>query len=309
MTDGTSRRTGEAAAVILAGGEGRRLRALTRQVTGDDRPKQFCRILGSETLLDQTRRRAARLVPAERTVYSLTRRHAQYYEPALAGVAPRALVIQPSNRGTAPAILYALLRLLESGPPGPVLLLPSDHYVADGDAFMARVQGALGAVMARPELVVLIGIAPDRPEAGYGWIEPDDLIPGPWPWPLYRVCRFWEKPSVALAAHLERRGGLWNSFVIVAQPSALLHLIGGAAPALLAAFGPVRARLGTPWEEAAVREIYASLTPVDFSKDVLERRPAMLAVLPVSGVGWTDLGEPARVAATQRQLRWQPAPA
>ncbi len=59
----------------------------------------------------------------------------------------------------------------------------------------------------------------------------------------------------------------------------------------------------------AVRRVYATMGPVDFSRDVLERCPAMLAVLPVSGVAWTDLGEPERVAATQQQLRWLPAPA
>lgn len=286
-----------------------RLRALTRRITGDDRPKQFCRVLGSETLLEQTRGRAMRLVAPERTLFSVTRAHERYYAPALADVTPGALVVQPDNRGTAPAILYALLRLQALPSPGPVVLLPSDHFVSDDDAFMARAEGAVEAVRVRPDLVVLLGIAPARPETGYGWIEPDELIPGRWPWPLYRVQRFWEKPPASVAEALERRGGLWNSFVTVAQPGALLRLIGGAVPALVEGFAPIRARVGTPWEDVAVRRVYSNLAPVDFSKDVLERRPAMLAVLPLSGVGWNDLGEPARVVATQRQLRGQAVPA
>lgn len=310
MTNCSARlRDAAPAAIILAGGEGKRLRALTRRIAGDDRPKQFCRILGGETLLEQTRRRAACLVPAERTVFSVTRCHERYYAPALADVAPTALVVQPENRGTAPAILYALLRLQALAPPGPVVLLPSDHYVSDADAFMARVDCAVEAVGVHPDLAVLLGIAPDRPEPGYGWIQPDELILGRSPWPLYRVRRFWEKPAAAVAAQLARRGGLWNSFVIVAQPAALLRLIATAAPALREAFEPVRARLGTAWEDMAVRRVYATMGPVDFSKDVLERCPAMLAVLPASGVAWTDLGEPERVVATQQHLRWLPAPA
>jgi mannose-1-phosphate guanylyltransferase len=90
-----------AAAIVLAGGDGTRLRALTRPLTGDDRPKQFCALLGEETLLAQTRRRAARLVAPERTLLSVTRTHEPYYRSALADVPRRNVVAQPRNRGTA----------------------------------------------------------------------------------------------------------------------------------------------------------------------------------------------------------------
>lgn len=308
VMNGVEGRTDEApAAIILAGGEGKRLRALTRQVAGDDRPKQFCRLLGGETLLERTRRRAARLIPAGRTLFCVTRAHERFYGPALADIGPGALVVQPENRGTAPAILYSLLRLPGARLAGPVVLLPSDHFFSDDQAFMTRVQGAVDAVRGRPDLVVLLGIVPDHPEPGYGWIEPAEPLLGRWP--LYRVRRFWEKPPLTVATDLQRRGGLWNSFVIVARPAALLRLIGSAAPALLAAFEPARSRIGTPWEDPAVRSVYRDLASLDFSKEVLERLPEMLAVLPIHGVGWRDLGEPKRVAATQRELQWQPAPA
>ncbi len=70
-------------AVILAGGDGTRLRELTRRIVGDDRPRQFCRILGSETLLDQTRQRVAQVIARGRTFFSVTHRHEGYYRPAL----------------------------------------------------------------------------------------------------------------------------------------------------------------------------------------------------------------------------------
>jgi mannose-1-phosphate guanylyltransferase len=182
------------------------------------------------------------------------------------------------------------------------VLLPSDHYFSDDEAFMTRVRGAVDAVRLRPDLVVLLGIVTDHPEPGYEWIEPAGPLPGRWP--LYSVLRFWEKPSLAVAADLQQRGGLLNSFVIVARPGALLRLIGSAAPALLAAFEPARGRIGTPWEDSAVRSVYGGLASLDLSKEVLERRPGLLAVLPVRGIGWSDLGEPKRVAAAQRELQW-----
>jgi mannose-1-phosphate guanylyltransferase len=292
-----------AAAIILAGGDGTRLRSLTRRLAGDDRPKQFCALLGDQTLLEQTRRRAARLVAPERTLLSVTLTHEPYYRPALADVPRRNVVAQPCNRGTAPAILYALTRLRSGGTGADaVVLLPSDHYVSDDDALMARVEGAMEAVRARPDVVVLLGIEPDRPEVEYGWIEPAGLILGRWAWPLYGVRRFWEKPPLADAQRLLREGCLWNSFVIVADPAVLEQRIRGALPSLAADFEPLRARVGTAWEDDAARFVYRRLAPSDFSRGVLQQRPEGLAVLPVSGLAWNDLGEPTRVLATQRGL-------
>jgi len=79
-------------------------------------------------------------------------------------------VIQPENRGTAPAILLALLRVAALAPTGSVALFPSDHYVSDDRSFTTHVKAAFEALLARPDFVTLLGIAPDRPEVEYGWI-------------------------------------------------------------------------------------------------------------------------------------------
>ena len=122
-------------ALILAGGDGARLRPLTRRIAGDNRPKQFCRLLGSETLLEQTLRRAARLISPARTLAVLVRDHERFYAPLLADAPSQRLVIQPDNRGTAPAILYGLLRLSAMAAEGTVAIFPSDHYISDDEAF------------------------------------------------------------------------------------------------------------------------------------------------------------------------------
>ena len=123
---------------------------------------------------------------------------------------------------------------------------------------------------------------------------------------LARVRRFWEKPTPALAALLWGRGSLWNSFVLVGGIPALLALFRGAVPGLYSAMAALRSSLGSGTEAERVRRLYDAMRPVDFSRDVLAVRPANLAVLPVSGVDWNDLGEPRRVLATMARVGFSP---
>jgi mannose-1-phosphate guanylyltransferase len=284
-------------AMVLAGGDGIRLRALTRRITGDDRPKQYCPILGNESLLAQTRRRVALVVAPERIVLMLTRTHERFYAALTAAVPPRLLVAQPANRGTGPAILYGLLRMAKMAPTASVAIVPSDHYVSDDAAFMAHVAAAFEAVRIRPELVILLGISPTYPEVAYGWIESAGPVLEPAAGALSFVRRFWEKPGPRLAETLLARGCLWNSFVMVARVASILALIESAAADLyhtLLGLWPV---LNTSGEAAVVEALYAGLPVTNFSEQVLVSRPEDLAVLPVRGVTWSDLGEPGRVRA------------
>ncbi len=288
-------------ALILAGGEGTRLRELTRKVAGFHVPKQFCALLGATTLLEQTLRRVSLSVPAEQILCALNRDHERFFAPLLADVSPRNLVIQPRNRGTAPAILYSLLRLAEVAPGASVLLTPSDHYVGDEAALVKYVELAFATVELRPELTLLLGVAPDEPETGYGWIEPGPALRAG-QCEVLQVRRFWEKPSREVARELMGRGCLWNSFIIVGRLSTLLGLFIVAMPELYLSFSKIRPSLGTVSEAATVRGLYERLPASDFSRRVLESAAVNLNVLPVSKVGWSDLGEPERVAQALARL-------
>ena len=116
-------------AVILAGGDGMRLRSLTRRITGDERPKQFCPVIGGGTLLEQTWRRTSQVVPPERTLLVFTRRHERFYQPLVSELKARHVVAQPENCGTAAGILYPFLRLaaLAPSPQATVAVFTSDQ--------------------------------------------------------------------------------------------------------------------------------------------------------------------------------------
>lgn len=287
--------------MILAGGESARLSELTRPIWGDERPVQFWPLFGGATPLELTRQRAGQVVPASHTVVVLVESHERFYKRLLADLPPANIIVQPENRGTAPAILYGLLRLAAIGAAGPVVVLPSDHYVSDPGGFMAHVEAAFRAVTARPDLVVLLGVQARSLEPEYGWIEPDEPIPGRWSETFYRVRRFWEKPRLGLGAELLARGCFWNSFVMVAQPIVLATLIRRELPSLVERFLALRTRLAEPGVPDRVRQVYGRLAAADFSRQILATRPPNLAVLPVTGGEWNDLNHPERAGRALAQ--------
>jgi mannose-1-phosphate guanylyltransferase len=217
-------------AVILAGGDGTRLKSLTRKIAGDDRPKQFCAVLGRATLLEETRNRVALELPRERILYVVNGIHELYYDRILSDTPAHQLVVQPRNRGTAPAILYSLLRIAALDPKALVAFFPSDHYISDDEKFMQYIRTALDTARSRRDLVILLGFAPESPEVEYGWIEPATPIDKRSR--VFGVRRFWEKPNQFLAQVLQLRGCLWNSFVMVGSARALLEIIASASPEL-----------------------------------------------------------------------------
>jgi mannose-1-phosphate guanylyltransferase len=288
--------------VILAGGDGTRLQAMTRLITGDNRPKQFAPVIGRKTLLDQTRRRVALSIEPGQTLVVVTRKHRRFYKQLAHEISPNLLLEQPNNKGTAPAILYALLRVATKSPKAVVALFPSDHFFADDEEFMAHIDVAVDAVRVQPETVMLLGITPTAPETEYGWIEPQPSILANAERSITRVRKFWEKPDLSLAMSLKDRGCLWNSFVMVGRVEALLKMTLSALPEMYAAFSTITPTFETPAEHQAAAELYEQINDSNFSHDVLAVRSEDLMVMRVGDVGWSDLGEPNRVLSTLARL-------
>jgi len=289
-------------AVILAGGDGTRLRPLTEHLTGDARPKQFCRLFDGVTLLDQTRRRADLIIRPDRQLVVVTRAHAPYYADLTRELLPGRLVVQPQNRGTGPAIMLAALSVHGLAGDAPMVIIPSDHDVADDVGFMGAVADALSFVAAHREVVILLGIEPRNAETDYGWIEP---VVGAGR-AVAPIRRFWEKPSAPRARVLLERGCLWNSFVMVGWADAFRGVIETTVPEIAVAFASVGRALGTPTEAAAVERAYASLPTIGFSEQVLVRMANRFSVMRVKDVGWCDLGNPRRAAESARRRGHEP---
>ena len=212
-------------AVILAGGDGTRLRSVSLRVAGDARPKQFCNLLGRGSLLSETRKRISRTIPAEQQLFVVTRAHEQWYRQDLGDIHPARLLVQPQNRGTGVAIALGVLRVLQEDPQATVVFLPSDHFYSDDDAFLSALQSAMSLSETFPESIVLLGAKATHAEVEYGWIEPHSLVPHRAIDGVFRVKQFWEKPARVQADELLGRGCFWNTFVTVGQATTFLDIL------------------------------------------------------------------------------------
>lgn len=290
--------------IVLAGGEGERLKPLIRQWLGHDRPKQFCTLTSDKTLLEETLDRVAGLIPRERLVTIIGRDHAKFMN----GCAARAgrLIAQPAGRETAPGIFLPAAHILRADPGATVLIFPSDHFVSSGPAFAASVRSAAALAERRPDKIVLLGAIPDGPEQDYGWIEPDrgSAAAGG----AMSVARFREKPGPEEAAEMHERGCLWNTMVMAVKIATLWDMGRACLPEMMVHFDALLPALGTPWEDAALAETYRRLGRFNFSSQIVERVPERVMVLPMTGVEWSDLGRPARIRQIMGRLgRGRPA--
>jgi len=292
------RRDGERLwAVVLAGGEGVRLRPLTRRIYGEDRPKQYAALLGDRSLLRHTLDRVARAIAPERTVVVTLASHARYTAAEFArSTAPRILA-QPHNRGTGAGILYPAHWIQERDAGAIVAIFPSDHFVLEADLFMTHVLDLADFVRREPQWIAVLGVAPTEPETEYGWIEPGERIGWTARGPVYRVRRFLEKPTVETARLLFAIGGLWNTLVVVANVATLVEAGQIFLPALHEPLA--RSAALTPGDAAmlVVREAFLRMPTSDFSRSLLEVCPT-LAVSKAAGLTWSDLGTPRRVRAS-----------
>ena len=290
-------RTNPSWAIVLAAGDGTRLRQLTTDARGNSIPKQYCSFRGGPSLLADAIVRARSVAPEGQVVTIVAADHRRFWERELEQMPLRDVVVQPRNRGTGVGLLLSLLAVLDRDPKARVCVLPSDHHVEDEAILAGALRLGLGSLDESPHAPVLLGITPDTPEPDYGWIvsEPGDSQ-------VRRVRTFVEKPAPSLARDLHAGGALWNSFLIAAHGQALVDLYAQRLPRLLAAF---RAVFDLPRIERgpALERLYSETESADFSRDVLQGSEERLRVVAVPRCGWTDLGTPERVAACHRSSR------
>lgn len=278
-------------AVILAGGdELPRGKSLIPAFARGQRPRQFLRTSGSDFVINKTRRQVSLAFPPEKMMFVVNENHLSYTEEVLDDVPGGNIIVEPQDDGSVFAILYSVLRLSKTNPNAVVTFFPADFHVADAEAFMAHVEAAQDAVRQQPNLI-LLGIEPESPDENREWIEPDLSSPTGDNLNVWRVRDFRERVSRSEASELMKRGGLWNSSVMVGTIPTFLRKIRLAAPEIYAKFIPAESKIGTPGEYLTMTRIYyRNYTDTDFSRDVLAKSADKVKVIPVPAVKMRGIG-------------------
>jgi mannose-1-phosphate guanylyltransferase len=276
-------------AVIMAGGIGSRLwpRSLNHI------PKQFLDLLGPQTMLQETVQRIAPLVPLSRLFVVVSKDHAQRVVEQVQGLPAENLLVEPCRRDTAPCIGLAATVLLRRDPDAVMAVLPSDHYIADGAGFRRAMEAA--ARVAASGYLVTLGITPNQPHTGYGYIQRGALLSQVGELPAFQVRRFTEKPDAATAQQFIDSGEYyWNAGIFAWRAQMILDEIARSAPLLAEALQAVAEAWNTPQQAQVLAAAWERAPRVSIDYAVMEKA-TRVAVLPVD-IGWDDIGNWAQLS-------------
>lgn len=271
-------------AVIPAGGSGTRLWPASRATN----PKFLLPLPGPRSMLQATVDRLAPIVPLPRILVVTGAAHAISVGRQLPEIPEQNVLIEPSPRGTGPAIGLAAALIARQDPAAIMGSFAADHYVARPDLFQQAVLAA--AEIAEQGYLVTIGITPTYPETGYGYIRAGESLGHFAAEEVFRVDEFKEKPDAATAtAYVESGRYLWNASMFVWRAATLLEEMRRLLPDVAATLEQIAAAWDTPEREHALETLWPGLRDVTIDHGIMERAPRV-AVVP-AGIGWTDLGD------------------
>lgn len=281
--------------IILAGGDGSRLRQFLHSQYGYDCPKQYCTITGTRSMLRHTLDRVGCLVPTDRLFIVVNEQHLPFVHDELGEEANYVLIVHPSNRDTAPAIIHPLLKISSLDPEATIAIYPSDHFILNENRFIKCLSLTASFIEDHQECIVLLGVYPDHPETSFGWIEFSNEI-GRYNGEIFlQVERFVEKPDFSKARSLFFSGCLWNTFILLGKVNKLLTMFKIFTPELYSLFAGNDRLLDPRFERDEIKNIFKNIDPTNFSRAILEQSLINLAVLPLRGVYWNDWGDESRI--------------
>ncbi len=267
-------------AVIMSGGRGTRFWPASRS----RKPKQFLKITGRRTLVQQTFERLQPLLSPHEIFFVCSSQYAGLLQQQIPGLEEEQIILEPAGRNTAPCIGLAAHYLERRFGDEVMAVLPADHTIGDTEAF----QKALGAAQAAAgeKRLVTFGIEPTRPATGYGYIERGKSLGLFSGLEAFRVRNFREKPDLETArSYVQGRDHYWNSGMFVWRTSAILEEINSAQPEL----GSVLRQIAGNQDRQRVKELFEGLESLSIDYAVMEKSKRV-TVIPVR-FDWDDVGD------------------
>ncbi len=266
---------------VLAGGEGTRLWPLSRS----RRPKQLLMLGGQRSLIQRTVDRLLPLVDPGHILIVTEQSHAEALHEQLPELPASSIIVEPTRRGTAAALLLAALHVRERAPEATWASMHSDAFIEDDDEFRRTLSAALHAA-ADGQFLVTTGVQPRFPATGYGYIHSGPVVGTVEGFPLHRVERFVEKPNLSTAEEYVRSGEyLWNPGVFVWKNTTLLAAFERYQPTIYQTLTSV------PLNE--VDRVYPNAPRQTIDVGIMEQADNV-ATIPAN-FGWTDIGSWAEI--------------
>jgi len=267
-------------AVIMAGGVGSRF----WPVSTPDNPKQFHDMLGTgKSLIQQTYSRLTNLIPSENILISTNERYKGLVKEQLPNLLDLQLVLEPAMRNTAPAVLYASLKIYAQNPNAQILIAPSDHWIDKESVFINDLQTAFTACSQQDTLMTL-GIQPSYPNTGYGYIQYESTTNN-----IKKVKQFTEKPNLENAKKFIASGDyLWNAGIFVWSAQSIVEAFQTYLPEMFFLFNKGKEVWNTDFEDEFIKDTYPKAASISIDYGILEKAKNV-KVLPVD-IGWNDLG-------------------
>lgn len=270
--------------IIMAGGVGSRFWPLSRRET----PKQFLDILGTgETLIQQTFRRFSSICPAS-NIYIVTNEDHKNLVTGQLDINPMNVLAEPFRRNTAPCLAYGTFRILQDNPDAVITVTPADHLIKKEDEFSKVINQSIDFVRNNDALLTL-GIKPDRPETGYGYIQADQKKKVEKYNDLHKVKTFTEKPDINLAKKFLQSGDFyWNSGIFFWNLKTILRAFEKYLPDMYSAFDEGKNQIGNKEEEGFIRRTYAECRSISIDYGIMEKADNVFVMC--ADIGWSDLG-------------------
>jgi mannose-1-phosphate guanylyltransferase len=270
--------------IIMAGGVGSRFWPLSRRI----KPKQFLDILGTgETLIQQTYRRFKSFCSEENIFIVTSGDHKDIVIEQL-GIAPDRVLTEPMRRNTAPCIAYGTFRILSENPNAIIAVTPADHLIIKEGHF-SEVMNEGFRFAEKNEALLTLGIKPDRPETGYGYIQANEKMSVEGFGSLHKVKTFTEKPDIELAkVFLESGDFYWNSGIFIWSIKSILAAFEKHLPDMYSAFDEGRSYFGTPGEETFIGRVYSESGSISIDYGIMEKAENVYVMC--TDIGWSDLG-------------------
>lgn len=284
--------------VIMAGGIGSRFWPMSTP----ERPKQFIDVLGvGRSLLQLTVDRFKGVCPAENTWVVTNSKYAALVHEQLPEIPLNHILQEPCRRNTAPCIAYVSWRIKTINPRANVVVTPSDAIVTNVEEFKRVVTECL-RFTGETDGIVTLGMRPDRPETGYGYIQADLTSSSPRNRGIYRVDAFKEKPDLATAQeYIKQNYYFWNAGIFIWNVETIVNAFRVYQPALSHVFESLKSVYGTDKEQEMINQMYPNCENISVDYAIMEKAEDIY-VYPAS-FGWSDLGTwGSLLARTQRDI-------